>query len=131
MRWQEIKSSAMKWAETRPKEYTNRLLFEFTEIEKQATQEYWEDLVKKQKKFSKNPNGLVLPLAIGITEIDPVEGENVAYVGDGRFEMDGIEIELENGKKISLSMNTKIKTQKGMVKASELTLDDEIIWDPN
>lgn len=121
----------MKWAETRPKEYTNRLLFEFTEIEKQATQEYWEDLVKKQKKFSKNPNGLVLPLAIGITEIDPVEGENVAYVGDGRFEMDGIEIELENGKKISLSMNTKIKTQKGMVKASELTLDDEIIWDPN
>lgn len=131
MRWQEIKSSALEWAKDKPSEYKEKLIFEFLEIEKQATQEYWEDLVKKKKKFSKNPNGLILPFALGITDIDPIQGENVAYIGDGRFEMEGIEIEFENGKKISLSANTKVKTSRGMVLAMDLLPTDDIICEAN
>lgn len=129
MNWKEIKESAMNWAKDKPQEYKDKLLFEFEEIEKQATQEYWEDLIKKKKKFSKNPNGLILPLAFEMTDIDPIIGEKAAYIGDGRFEMEGIEIELENGKKITLSSNTKIKTNRGMIAASDLLLTDEIVYE--
>lgn len=131
MRWEDIKTTALEWSKQKPDEYRERLLFEFKEIEKQATQEYWEDLVKKKKKFSKNPNGLILPFALGITDIDPIQGENVAYIGDGRFEMEGIEIEFENGKKISLSANTKVKTSRGMVLAMDLLPTDDIICEAN
>lgn len=131
MRWEDIKTTALEWSKQKPDEYRERLLFEFKEIEKQATQEYWEDLVKKDKKFSKNLNGLILPLALNMTQIDPIEGEYVAYIGDGRFEMEGIEIELENGKKINVSKNTKIKTIRGFIPAIELSPTDDIIWEAN
>lgn len=129
MNWQDIKLSALNWAKEKAAEYEQRLLFEFSEIEKQATQEYWEDLVKKNKKFNKNPNGLILPFALGITDVDPIHGDNVAYIGDGRFEIEGIEIELENGKKINMSLNTKIKTSRGMVAAEELLPTDDVVYE--
>lgn len=131
MRWEEIKSSALEWSKDKPNEYREKLLFEFKEIEKQATQEYWEDLVKKQKRFSKNPNGLILPLALNVTDIDPIKGEYVAYIGDGRFEMEGIEIEFENGNKISMSKNTRIRTSRGLIAAIDVLPTDDIIWEAN
>ncbi len=126
MKWNEIKTKTMAAVESSglPEEYRKRLEFEFREIEKQATQEYWEDAVKVKKTFAKNKNGLVLPWILGMTKIDPIEGEKVIYAGDGNIEMDGIEIEIENGKRIPISPRTMVRTQRGLVSAENLIEGD-------
>ncbi len=126
MKWSEIKAKTMAAIESSglPDQYRERLEFEFKEVEKQATQEYWEDAVKAKKTFVKNKNGLVLPWILGMTKIDPIEGEKVIYVGDGNVEMDGIEIEIENGKRIPISSRTMVRTQRGLISATDLVEGD-------
>ena len=128
MKWDDIKRTTAAAIETSglPLVYKERLEFEFKEIEKQATQEYWEEITKAGKKFTHNKNGLVLPWILGVTPIDPIEGEQVSYAGDGNIEMDGVEIELENGSRVSFSPRTLVRTKRGLVAAADLVASDEI-----
>ena len=71
--WDDLRTRAAHAATSRSKEYRDRLTFEFNEIEKQGASDYWVDLVKSGKKFDENLNGLVFPLLLGITGVDPVE----------------------------------------------------------
>jgi hypothetical protein len=128
MKWDEIKAKTLAAVESAnlPIQYRERLEFEFKEIEKQATQEYWEEATKNLKKYDHNKNGLVLPWILNMTPIDPIEGEQVVYAGDGHLEIDGIEIELDNGVKIPVSARTMVRTSRGLVAAGDLAAGDEV-----
>ncbi|MEM3000668.1 MAG: hypothetical protein QXP41_00550 [Candidatus Nitrosocaldus sp.] len=81
--WADIKATAYAMLDGRPKEYEDRLKFEISEIEKQGAEDKWVDCANK--KFDKNPNGLVLPFLIGITPIDPIAAgikHNIEYKTD-------------------------------------------------
>ncbi len=70
--WDTITAFARSKAEALGDEYTSRLEYEFKEIEKQGANQYWTDLLVKQEKFDKNPNGIVLAYLLGITSVDPI-----------------------------------------------------------
>jgi hypothetical protein len=128
MKWIDIKRTTLSALDASglPPVYRERLEFELKEIEKQATQEYWEEITKTGQTFAHNKNGLVLPWLLGMTPIDPIEGEQVVYAGEGNIEMDGIEIELENGVRVPMSARTMVRTERGMVAAADLVAGDEI-----
>lgn len=82
--WTELQKRAIKklLGLNKSKEYKNRLLFEFKEIDKQGARDYWINLVVENKQFDHNKNGLVLPWLLGITNIDPIEADikhNIVY----------------------------------------------------
>lgn len=126
--WNDIKATAIELASERGEEYLKRVNFEIDEIEKQCANDYWVDLVRTNKKFQTNNNGLVIPFLMKLTEVDPIVGDVYLCINDENGKsIDGIEIILENGVKIETSKNTLIHTQRGYVKASELTTDDEVL----
>lgn len=53
-------------------EYKQRLDFELKEIEKQGSVAKWESYFADNKKFSSNPNNLVLPWLLGMVTDDPI-----------------------------------------------------------
>lgn len=73
--WKDLAILAVKSCAERklPKEYKTRLAFEIKEINKQGANNYWVRLYNSGKKFSHNNNGLVLPLLLGITDVDPIK----------------------------------------------------------
>jgi hypothetical protein len=126
--WDDIKRLSVKLAEPKGEEYISKLQFEIKEIEKQGANDYWIDLIKNGKKFENNKNGLVLPYLLKITPVDPIVGEKYLCVEDKNgILINGVEITLEDGTVIKTSNNTLIKTNRGYVKAFELTEDDEVI----
>lgn len=74
MNWDELKQKAQDLLIARGlvSEYSERLDKELYEIEKQGANSYWCELVDKDEKFDTNPNGLVLPWLLDLTQIDPV-----------------------------------------------------------
>lgn len=52
--------------------YIDRFKFEIKEIEKQGAIAYWVNLYTDKKRFSTNPNGLVLPWLLGMVDEDPI-----------------------------------------------------------
>jgi len=54
--------------------YRERLEFEIDEIEKQGAESYWLNLFKADKKFSNNPNSLIIPFLLGMIDQDPIVG---------------------------------------------------------
>jgi DNA polymerase-3 subunit alpha len=52
--------------------YSQRLEFEIEEVEKQGAESYWLSLFKSDKKFSSNPNNLLMPFLLGMVSIDPI-----------------------------------------------------------
>ena len=83
--WSDIKDYTLSLAHKRPQEYQDRLIFEFSEIEKQGAGDYWLGLVTAKKTFQTNPNGLVIPFLLDITPIDPIASgikHNVEYQTD-------------------------------------------------
>lgn len=128
MHWHEIKEAALKQCEGKDPIYVERLEFEFKEIEKQASEEYWEEVITKGESFGRNPNGLVLPFLLGITPIDPLVGEGAAYIGEGYDrELEAVEIELDNGRRVLVAKDTLVRTARGMIPAGALRVDDELI----
>lgn len=121
-----IKESAKKSLELGD-EYVERLKFEIKEINKQGANEYWINLINDNKKFDHNKNGLVLPYLMGITEVDPVKGHKKLFVNGEDIKIKGVELKLENGTIINTSENTLIKTERGYIKAKNLSEEDEII----
>jgi DNA polymerase III alpha subunit len=73
MDWQELRDQACEAVSTLPPEYKERLDQELKEVDKQGANDYWVDLCNEGAKFDENPNGLVLPLVLGITDVDPVK----------------------------------------------------------
>lgn len=73
-------------------EYARRLVFEFEEIEKQATQNYWVTAVSEGRKFTHNDHGLVLPWILGLTDINPVRGE-IQHVVEYKADFPDIDID--------------------------------------
>ena len=127
MNWIELKQLVNDKVSSLSEEYQERLKFEFKEIEKQGAEDYWLDLVKTGKKFEKNKNGLVLPWLMGITDIDPIIGENKIFVGDETGKtMIGLVIKTDDGKTIEVSEDTIISTKRGLVKGANLVVGDEI-----
>ena len=88
MTWNELKKTALltlvkKHRDTKP--YSKRLSYEFDQIELQGMTDYWIELYEKGEKLNENPNGLVFPYLIGLTDIDPVASNidpNVQYHPD-------------------------------------------------
>jgi DNA polymerase-3 subunit alpha len=72
--WKELKTIAVKKLSKidSNKEYLDRLRYEFGQIEMQGAGDYWIDQFITGKKTSTNRNGLVLPLLLGMTEVDPI-----------------------------------------------------------
>ena len=56
-----------------PEEYSKRLEFEIKEINKQGANSYWKTIMEDKKKFSSNPNNLLLPWLFGLVEEDPIK----------------------------------------------------------
>jgi hypothetical protein len=72
--WQEIiKEAAIALKQRKCSlAYIDRLKFEKKEIEKQGAIAYWVNLYIDKKKFSSNPNHLVLPWLLGMVDDDPI-----------------------------------------------------------
>ena len=70
--WNDVKTRALEACKGRTKEYLKRLKFEFNEIEKQGAGDYWLGIVNSGQIFGENPNNLVLPFLIGLTQVDPI-----------------------------------------------------------
>lgn len=101
-------------------EHIKMLEFEYKQIRDQGAEQYWVELIKSRKKFKTNKNGLVLPFLLGITTIDPIEGELHLYIEDeDGVEMDGIEIS-DGNRSITVSPDTMIKIDDKYIKAIEL-----------
>jgi hypothetical protein len=89
MTWKELKRLAANTLATRFKgrttEYTGRLRYELDQIELQGAEDYWIDLYDSKRTFDTNHNGLVFPLLLGITSINPIERSiphNIVYQPD-------------------------------------------------
>jgi len=52
--------------------YKDRLEFELDEIEIQGAESYWLGLFKANRKFSSNPNYLLIPFLLGMVSQDPI-----------------------------------------------------------
>lgn len=74
--WGEMKLKASQAIQGLEPKYTERLLFEIKEIEKQEASAYWVRLYSENFKYETNKNGLVLPWALKMTSIDPLLEEH-------------------------------------------------------
>lgn len=66
-------------------EYSDRLLYEIEEIEKQAAGGYWLDLFNNKKRFEHNKSGLVIAWVLKLTKVDPIKNgikHDVKYQAD-------------------------------------------------
>jgi len=124
--WPDIVKDSCIRAMKLGREYFDRLKYEHKEIIKQGANQYWIELINGDTKYDHNKNGLVLPFLYGITDIDPIIGENKIFVNGDEKKISGIEIVLENGKIINTSNNTLVKTTRGIIKAEDLSVDDEL-----
>jgi len=70
--WEELKECANKQLDQYDHKYANRLKFELREIEKQGATAQWINFYNDQKRFSSNPNMLVLPWLLGMVNADPL-----------------------------------------------------------
>jgi DNA polymerase-3 subunit alpha len=96
MTWDELKNEAIEKCASYPKEYKKRLDFEFAEIEKQGSENYWVNFRNSDKKFDKNPYGLVFPLLVGITSIDPIKSK-IKHVVEYQTDFPDVDIDLLPG----------------------------------
>jgi len=85
--WQNIKETAVKALakKYKSKEYIDRLKFEIKQIELQGAGDYWVDVYEKNQRSVENKNGLVLPLLLGLTNVDPIKDgieHNIKYHPD-------------------------------------------------
>lgn len=76
--WDEIKKIALQEAVDRDlgKEYKKRLLTEIEEIDKQDAGQYIARNYNDGHTYDTNNNGLVIPWLLGMTEVDPLNGEH-------------------------------------------------------
>lgn len=83
MTWKELKALAVKAIPKKNRDkYIARIKYEIKQIEMQGASDYWVNLYDNRKRFDKNPNGLVIPWLLGITEVDPIENDiphNITY----------------------------------------------------
>jgi len=82
--WQEIKEIANKANRKNGQEYQERLKFEIQEVEKQGAITYWTNLYNDGKKFSSNPNFLLLPWLLGMVEGDPIAARTTPMLNSVR-----------------------------------------------
>jgi len=86
--WKDIKKIAVLKLSKEFKgkrEYLDRLRYEFEQIGLQGAGDYWADVYEKKQKTEANPNGLLLPFLLGLTDVDPIREEikpNIQYHPD-------------------------------------------------
>lgn len=124
MDWDELRQLAKDRLIERqlPEEYRRRLDKELYEIDKQGANEQWLENYQNKIIWGTNPNGLVFPWLLGMTPVDPIIGINKLMIEseDGK-EADAIIMQLSNENEICVSEHTMVKTDKGYIKASELS----------
>jgi len=125
--WNELEDIARQKASAFGDAYLKRLDFEIKEINKQALNQYWIDLYEEGTKFDHNKNGLVLPLALGITEIDPIKHTHVVENTEPTGLDDLLEIELDNGNIIVIPANVLVSVKDGKILSSQLKIGDEFV----
>lgn len=108
-------------------EYFKRIKYEHKEIIKQGANEYWLELLNNNKKYDHNKNGLILPFIYGLTDIDPIKGTKKLFINGKDHKIEGIEITLKNGTVINTSKDTLINTNRGYIRAKDISEDDEIV----
>lgn len=74
MEWTDLQKKSLRALKAKKltRNHLERLQFEFKEIEKQGTEQYWLDKYQAGEKFDHNRPGLVLPFLLDMTEIDPI-----------------------------------------------------------
>ena len=108
--------------------YLKRLDFEFKEIDKQGANIYWIRNYNTNKKWDHNKNGLLLPFLLGMTDIDPIDIK-WSYICDdeGDILSEIIIVTTDDNKKVKIPSECLIKTSRGIIKASDLNIGDELI----
>jgi DNA polymerase-3 subunit alpha len=80
--WRELKKIAVqaivKQFKDCSQDYTKRLKYEFSQIELQGAEDYWTDTYENHRHTDKNPNGLIFPFLLGLTNVDPIK-ENIPH----------------------------------------------------
>ena len=72
--WDNLKTHINGAVTKYPEIYRKRLSFEINEIEKQGAERYWVDLANENKIIKHNPNRLLIPYLLNITDTDPLKG---------------------------------------------------------
>jgi len=130
--WPELKKIAVQAIVKQFKDcsgdYVKRLKYEFEQIALQGAEDYWIDLYEQQQHTATNPNGLVLPFLLRLTNVNPIKGNKKIIIADpkGETEDDILIIELENGKEIKASPDTHIMADGVFKKLSDLKQGDNI-----
>lgn len=65
-------------------EYSERLVFELKEVDKQGANQRWINFYNDQKKFDSNPNMLVLPWLLGMVDDDPLANRDAPILNTVR-----------------------------------------------
>jgi DNA polymerase III alpha subunit len=80
--WPKLKRlmGALLEKQSKDEVYTQRLAFEIEEIEKQGAESYWLDLFKANKKFTSNPNCLLMPYLLGMIKEDPIASRTTPLI---------------------------------------------------
>lgn len=126
----DIFDQAKKKAEKLGEAYVKLLDLERAEITKQGAEQYWIELYDSGKTFQTNKNALALPYLLGITQVDPFEGEPELMIEskDGNLS-DAIEVIDDDGNSVVISPFTEIKTQRGWVPAKDIRESDKLSGD--
>jgi hypothetical protein len=107
-------------------EYVQRLKYEIDQIEMQGANEYWMDLIREDKKFDHNKNGLVLPFLLNMTDIDPIIYKHIYELDDNGIVGDVVDVTLEDGSMVSLPAKAHVKIESLSKLVSDLKIGDEI-----
>lgn len=124
--FEDIFSKAMSQAQELGEEYIKLLDLEHREITKQGAEQYWIELYNSGRKFKTNKNALVFPYLLGITTINPFDGEPELMIEskDGNIS-DAIEI-ICGSDSIVVSPFTEVLTKRGWIQARNLKESDEL-----
>lgn len=74
-KWEHIKTLLLSRASKDPDIYLKRIKFEISEVEKQGYQTYWINACRSRKKYTSNPNKLLIPYYLKMVDDDPIAGE--------------------------------------------------------
>ena len=86
MEWGDVVEKARTAVQSRDlaAPYHDRLKFEIAEVEKQGAETIWVNRLRDGKRFSSNPNNLVLPWLLGMVGTDPISERKTPALNTAR-----------------------------------------------
>lgn len=103
MSWTELRDLALEECTKYGQDYTDRLKFEITEIEKQGAGDKLADLKEAKKVFNHNKPGLVLAYLTGISTVDPIQAK-IPHVVKYQSDFPDVDVDLLPGTREKLEV---------------------------